>query len=505
MKDTFFMAIDLGTTYIKVGIYDRSGICYAKKQTEVEIDNTQPGIFVQSGDSIYESVLSCIKETAEEVGEIASSIAAIGFTGQMAGFMGVDENWKDLTSWSCSLDTRYVPWADEMLSEYRQEFLEIGGTNAPLMAPKCKWFVETFPEKAEKVVKYMMISSYIIGRMGKCPITEAVIDCSYLTWTGLADMKKSAWSQTLCRNANILRSQLPRIVRSNEICGRLSEEAADRTGLVAGIPLVSGAGDKIAGCIGSGILSPGSMVFEASSYGAISCMAEDFRPNLSTGDYDAIPAFEPGNYYLHKYLPGSGITLSWFLDLMEEKQGFEELEKRVAKVPCGCEGLMAVGLLGGSAMPFDGEIKGMWIGHTWSHKKEHFYRALLESYGYELADTLDSIRQMYPELEKQETLFMIGGGSQSAVWPEMIADITGKKVVLFERSDLALWGTAILAGNAVGVFEDMREIVSKTVHIAKEIEPNPERYKKYKNYRNVYRTLKEKMRDVCMDLTELSK
>lgn len=500
MKDTFFMAIDLGTTYIKVGIYDQSGKCHIKKQNEVESDSTQPGVFVQSGDAIYESVVTCMKEAVREAGEISQFIAAIGFTGQMAGFMGVDAQWNDLTSWSCSLDTRYVPWADQMLGDYRQEFLEIGGTNAPLMAPKCKWFVEAFPEKAKKVAKYMMISSYVIGRLGNCPITEATIDCSYLTWTGLADMKKSVWSEVLCKNADISTEQLPKIVRSNEICGTLSTEAAGFTGLPVGIPLVSGAGDKIAGCIGSGILSVGDTIFEASSYGAVSCLVEEFRPNLTTGDYDAIPAFEKGRYYVHKYLPGSGITLSWFMDLVEEKNGFEELEGKVAEVPCGSEGLMAVGLLGGSAMPFDGEIKGMWIGHTWSHKKEHFYRALLESYGYELADTLDSIRQMYPELEKQEQICMIGGGALSAVWPGIIADITGKKVVLLDRSDLAQWGTVLLAGNAIGVFEDMKTVISQTVGVSKVIEPNLEHYELYKKYRNVYRDLKVKMRDVCIDL-----
>ncbi len=465
---------------------------------------------MQSGEEILNRVLSCVSRVTALLGEESSRIAAAGFTGQMAGFMGVDKDWNDITSWSCSLDTRYVPYADRQMARLQEEFLEVGGTNAPLMAPKCEWFVNEFPDQAKHIAKYMMISSYIIGKLGNSRIEDAVIDCSYIAWTGMADIKRGIWSRGLCEKAGISEELLPRIVKSNEICAYLDPEMAARMGLPANIPLVSGAGDKIAGCIGSGVLERGDMIFEASSYGAVSCLVDGYRPDREEKDYDAIPAFTDGDYYIHKYFPGSGITLKWFLDNFagdspDWKNTFSTMEEAVKKVPCGSEGLMAIGLLGGSAMPFDGELKGAWIGHTWSHRREHFYRALLESYAYELALTIDSMKKLYPEWKDKRTIKMIGGGADSTVWTQILADVTGYEVERLERDDAALWGTAVLTGSGTGIFQDMKKAVEKTVCIRDRIKPNPENFVKYQKYKELYARLKKNMHNVCAELNEISR
>jgi xylulokinase len=151
------------------------------------------------------------------------------------------------------------------------------------------------------------------------------------------------------------------------VAGKLSQEAADHIGLPSGIPLIAGAGDKIAGCIGCGILKPGDTVFEASSYGAVSVLAEGYVPNPERHDYDAIPAAEAGCYYLHKYLPGSGITLRWFLDTFgKDLKGddFGSVERGSGGCSAESDGLMAVGLLGGSAMPLTATSGGRGSGHV---------------------------------------------------------------------------------------------------------------------------------------------
>lgn len=505
MKNLYFMTIDLGTSYIKAGVYDTEGTCLMITQSSIHSDNSKPGIFVQRGEEIFNCVLSCMKRITDTFGEKSKQIAAIGFTGQMAGFMGVDRDWNDITSWSCSLDTRYVPYAEKQMEKFGNDFLEISGTNAPLMAPKCEWFVTEFPKEAKHIAKYMLISSYIIGKLGNCKIEDAVVDCSYTTWTGLVDVKKEIWSDELCRKAGISRDLLPKIVKSNEVCAYLDPKIADAVGLKSGIPLVSGAGDKIAGCIGSGILNMWDMIFEASSYGAISSLVDGYRPNRETKDYDAIPEFRKGNFYIHKYIPGSGITLQWFLDTFADgypdwKNAFSVIEDAAKSIPCGSDGLMAVGLLGGSAMPFDGDLKGAWTGYTWSHKKEHFYKALLESYSYELKLTIDSMKKMYPEWKDTLTIKMIGGGANSAIWPQILSDTTGCEFVLLDRDDVALWGTAILTGSGIGIFGDMKETANRTVKITKQIRPNLENYRKYQEYLKMYSVLKENVHNTCAEL-----
>ena len=507
MKKTCLLSVDLGTSFIKAAVYDTGGTQISLSRAPVASDSSRPGVFLQSGDEIYKSVLSAIRDAVLMAS--GPEIAAIGFTGQMAGFMGVGRDWSDITSWSCSLDTRYVPYANEQMKTLAPLFLTICGTNAPLMSAKCKWFVTDFPEEAKKVAKYMLISSYMAGRLGDVPVEQAALGSSYITWTGLADVRSRTWSPELCEASGISREVLPEIVDSHTVIGYLSREAARFIGLPAGIPLIAGAGDKIAGCIGAGVLSVGDTIFEASSYGAVSVLSEGYIPNPERHDYDAIPAADTGKYYLHKYFPGSGITLQWFLDTFgTEASGaaaFGEMEELVKSVPCGSEGLMALGLLGGSAMPFDGEIRGAFIGHTWSHTKAHFYRALLESFAYELSGTMDSIAAMYPAWNRYGDVRIIGGGAGSRVWQRILSDVTGCRFLDLSGYDAALWGTAVLAGKGAGIIDDIGGKVRETAHVRETVTPSSENHLIYQKYKKIYDTLAGRLHPVCEELQDIEK
>lgn len=72
------------------------------------------------------------------------------------------------------------------------------------------------------------------------------------------------------RKLGISEKYLPRVVQPYEVVSHLSEAAAAFCSLRSGIPLVAGAGDKIAGCVGSNILAPGKMIFEDASFGGLS-------------------------------------------------------------------------------------------------------------------------------------------------------------------------------------------------------------------------------------------
>lgn len=492
MAEVLLLAVDLGTSFIKTGAYTTDGVCVAAEMEAVRDYRPGPGVFIQKGEELLESVISCIKKTADHLGDRAGNIEAIAFTGQMSGFMGVDQDWNDVTSWSCSLDNRYMPYARRQMEQLQEEFLVIGGTNFPQMAPKYEWYRNEFPEESKRIVKYVMISGYVIGQLGELAIEEAVMDRSYTEWTGLADVNHDCWSDKICDTIGLDRKYLPQIVNSNHICTRLSRRSAGLTGLKAGIPLVSGAGDKAAGCLGAGIVNYGDTIFEASSYGAISTCIPEYRPDYQDGRLDVVPSAIPGEYYAIHFIAGSGITLDWYMNTFVRTEGlgtaemFAMIEKEAARIPIGCDGLMAIGLLGGNSMPCDGALRGMWMGHDWSHGKAHFYRALLESYSYDFGLCLDSIERLYPECEIDK-IRIIGGGAKSSIWPQMCADVQGKKYARLNRNDVAMWGAAILAGNAVGIFPDMKETATSHVSEMAEIRPDLAKQADYRKYKEIYR------------------
>lgn len=508
MKDILLMSVDLGTSFIKVGIYDTDSKCVATETEPVKDYRPSPGVFIQKGEELFASVLACIKKTTNWLGERAQKIEAIAFTGQMSGFMGVDEHWNDITTWSCSLDSRYMPYAERQMAQLRDQFLDIGGTNFPQMAPKFEWFKKEYPLESSKIVKYLMISGYVIGRLGDLPIEDAVIDRTFIQWTGLADVRNDRWSKQICDAIELDQKFLPKIVNSNDICGYLSARSARETGLKAGIPLVSGAGDKPAGCLGAGIVTPGDMIFEASSYGEISCCVEEYRPDFIERRLDVIPSAIAGEFYATHFVAGSGITLDWFMNTFVRQEGvstkemFAMMEGKVANIEPGCDGVMALGLLGGSSMPLDGTLRGLWMGHDWSHKKEHFYRALLESFSYDFALCIRSIERLYPEYAL-DAIRIIGGGAKSPVWTQMCADVQGKTYQVLNREDVAMWGAAMLAGNAIGVFGDLKQTAKAYVQVEKEFTPDMIQKAKYDKHLAIYEKYMIELHDFFVRLQNI--
>jgi len=490
-NNTLLMSVDLGTSFIKAGVYSLDSRCITSAGSKVKSECPSPGVFIQKGDDIFSAVVESMKVISAKLGNQIHDVAAIAFTGQMSGFMGVDKDWNDITTWSCSLDNRYMPYADRQIAALKEDFWTISGTNAPQMAPKYEWFKTEFPEQSKKIAKYVMISSYVVGRLGDVPIENASIDRSYTQWTGLADVKNGTWSSKLCDSVKMDANHLPDIVNSNHICGTLSQSIADITGFKAGIPLVSGAGDKIAGCLGSGVVNNGDMILEASSYGALSCCTDEYNTNMKIRRADMVPSAIPGQFFAMNFIAGSGITLDWFLKTFYENDNrsvgsiFQDIDSKVDKIKPGCDGLMAIGLLGGGCMPLDGSLRGMWMGFNWSHKKEHFYRALLESYSYDFALTARCIENLYPGYT-MDKVKVIGGGAKSNTWTQINSDVIGKTFQSLDRDDVALWGAAIIAGNAIGVFEDMKSTALKHVSIQKEYYPDKILTAKYAPYISLY-------------------
>lgn len=492
MNDNLLMAIDLGTSFIKAGVFDLDGNELVVTKEAVKSESPGPGQFIQHGDDLMDAVERCMKAAAEKLGEQANNISVIGFTGQMAGFMGVDKDWNDVTGWSCSIDTRYVPYAEAQNAKFADDFYQISGTNSPLFSSKYEWFKNEFPEEAKRIAKYLMISGYVLGKLGSLPIEDAVIDGSLITWTGLADVKHRSWSEKICDELGMDMSLLPKIVQSFDVAAHLSAEASAKTGLPEGIPMVSGAGDKIAGCVGAANLRAGEMLFEAASFGAVSCVTEHYVMDDEVRGYDMLNGSSEGSYCAHYYMPGSGITQEWFINNLYKhenetlREAYERMDREMAEIPPGCEGLFAIGMLGGTVMPFNGDLRGVFMGQTWSHTPAHFYRAIVESFAYALKTAIERMNAKYPEYQNRDAIRMIGGGANSEVSAQIYADVLGMPVETLDRTDPALWGGCLLGAKGIGLIEDITACAEAHIRVRKRFEPDPEKYAYYSSLQERY-------------------
>ena len=157
---------------------------------------------------------------------------------------------------------------------------------------------------------------------------------------------------------------------------------------------------------------------------------------------------------------------------------------------------MAIGMLGGTAMPFNSDLKGIWMGANWAHRAEHFYRALLESFSFAAATAIGRINALYPQCG-QDTVRIIGGGARSKVWTQMLSDVTQKKFERLDREDIALWGACLLAGSAAGLVEDIRKKSKEHIHVKETYEPRSELADRYKELRQQYVEYEKNLTPYC--------
>ena len=106
-------------------------------------------------------------------------------------------------------------------------------------------------------------------------------------------------------------------------------------------------------------------------------------------------------------------------------------------------------------------MRGAWVGFSWGHTRDHFYRAVLESVALEYAYYLGILRELLPELSLSEAR-VIGGGAKSAVWNQIKADVLGVPYQRLQRAEFATWGAALVAGRAVGLYSDLALAAAET-------------------------------------------
>ena len=471
MGRNHLIGVDLGTSIVKATLFDVDGNALADAEREVQIHYPKPGLAEQRGEDFLASALAAIGEIVEKTGIKASSVVSIAFSGQMAGAIGIDRDWQPLTPWYPSaLDIRYQPYVQEMQRLAGDRLIELSGAQ-PFASPRMLWWKNEQGDLYKRIHKVVVLSSYVAGAMAGLKGDEAFIEPSYLTWFGAADTSRYAWSDELIDLFDLEKQKLPRIVSAITIIGKLSREAAGSCGLVSGIPLVAGTGDQVASALGAGLVQHGQLIDCSGTFSVFTICLNRFLPDVRHGMLHPLACpLSDSHWYSMMYISGGGLTHKWFceqfgLDGDRDSAGmastvYQCLDKQAAALPPGSEGLLFVPHLIGRSCPPDPNVRGTWIGFTWTHEKRHFYRAILESIAYDYAQALGVIRDYLPNQEFKEVR-VIGGGAVSDMWNQIKSDVLGIPYARLKRANTAATGVAILAGCATGVYSDMAETAGK--------------------------------------------
>ena len=196
--------------------------------------------------------------------------------------------------------------------------------------------------------------------------------------------------------------------------------------------------------------------------------------------------------------------MRWFRDElaqvekeMADEKGisvYELLDDQAGQVAPGSEGLVFVPHFGGRIYPSNPNIRGVWFGLNWKHRKSHLYRSILESIAYEYRFYLDVLKDLFPDLRLKEAR-VIGGGAKSDLWNQIKADVLQIPYVRLNREEFGVLGLAIIAGYGVGVYKNVAETAKNFTRPVAVIKPRSELASVYKRYAELYLKLMQDLEE----------
>ena len=454
------IGIDLGTTAAKCGIYAEDGRCVADAQENMKIRYPRSGEAEQDAGDFYTVSCRLIRSCLEASGIQPTSVAGIGIDSQMGGIMSIDRRYRPVTYYDTPLDSRSAEENRSMHERHGDLILELNGSFSTFGNKILYWKKRS---EWKDIHAFIQPSAFVAGRLAGLTGDQAYMDETFLCFSGLADLKRASWSEDLCAKLGADPGKLPRIVRSTDIVGTTTAEAARDTGLPEGIPIAAGCGDQTAGFVGAGILDAGQFVDVSGTACIFGVCVDTFTADAKNKTLACVKAAVGDQYYLISVVLG-GRTHNWFIeefcaDEAEKVRArggdiYRHLDEQAAHIPPGSDGLISINYLQGRFFPPEPSVRGLFLGHTWAHGRMHFYRAILESIAYDHFLTREIMRKLLPRIPLDGSVTSIGSGAKSELWTQIKADVLQAPYQTLVRTDLSTLGAAVLAGFAVGIFSD---------------------------------------------------
>jgi sugar (pentulose or hexulose) kinase len=450
MRDVWFIGVDSGTQSTKVSLINQRGeILLSATEPLRPMLVRRPGWVEHPDDDLWDSTRAALRRLMASFTGDVSDIRGIGLCAIRCCrvFMHRDGSLAaPVMSW---MDVRaYAPFEDD---------------------PGIGWTGST--------------SGYLTFRL-----TGGLRDTIANSYQGQfpVDMQTWTWSEDpdVLSAFRIPRAKLLDMGLPGEILGRVSATAAAETGLPEGLPVVATANDKAVEALGSGLIEPGVALLSLGTY--ITSMVSGDRNLPDTDSFFTNLSCIPFRYlYESTGIRGGMWHISWFKSIIGEEleRSAREtdrlvedvLEAEAARVPAGSDGLLTVpDWLAPATQP---HRKGVMIGFDQRHTRGHMYRSIMEAIAMRMKNNLDGMSRDIGSVP--DKLIVCGGGSNSRLFMQIVADVFGIRTVRNRINGAAALGAAICVAVAAGTYGDFAEAVGAMVHQQDEYTPDPENHRVY--------------------------
>lgn len=494
----YFIGLDNGGTATKAAIFDEAGREVGKASVSTLALTPKPGYVERDMEEMWEANCTVLREAVKNAGIAPADIAGIGISGHGKGLYLVGEDGRPVRNGIISTDNRAYQYP-EMWKKNGVKDAAFQYSCQDILACQpvslLAWLRDNEPNSYEKIRWVFACKDYVRYRL----TGEARAELTDYSGWGLVNLHTAQYDKELLRlfGLEAMDGKLPPLCRATDLCGGVTEEAAEKTGLLPGTPVIGGMFDINACAIAAGVTDSEKICMIAGTWSINEYIRE--TPVLDgTAQMNSLFCL-PGYYLIEESSATSAGNNEWFVNQLlpeakaaakaEGRSVYELVNEWVAEVPP--EEFVPVFLpflMASNVHPLaKGSFVGMVLNHTRKHLARSIYEGIVFCHRWHL-DRLLATRQGKPGVIR-----LAGGAARSDVWAQMFADATGLSVETLTAEETGALGCAICVAYATGVYASVEEAAAAMSAVAKRYEPNPARKdiydRKYALYRSVIAAL----------------
>ena len=438
-----FLGIDCGTQGTKAIILDAiSGQVLGQGAAAHTMISGANGRREQDTQQWLEAFTLATRQALMAANVDGQSILGIGVSGQQHGLVLLDDQGEVLRPAKLWCDTETSAENDRLLTHLGGEkgsLERLGVVIAPgYTVSKLLWTKEQHPVVFSRIARILLPHDYLnfwlTGR--------ACSEYGDASGTGYFNVRTRQWDLQLLRDIDAsgrLQAALPELIDAHQSVGTILPAIAEHLGINPDALVSSGGGDNMMGAIGTGNIQPGAITMSLGSSGTVYAYSEvpKVSPDASVATFcSSSGGWLPLICTMNLTNATGAIRELFDLDL----QQFNDL---VAQAPIGADGVSMLPFLNGERVPALPHATGSLHGLTLDNLTQaNLCRAAVEGTTFGLRYGLDLLR--HNGLQSR-SICLIGGGSKSAVWRQIVADIMNTPVICTEQSEAAALGAAIQA------------------------------------------------------------
>jgi xylulokinase len=480
------IGIDVGSSSVKVAACSEDGQLIGSASHDLTPLHPSPGLWETDPEDIWRATCLSMRDLASQEAlrkdpPKALAISASGRENFPAdaqgrplgnGIMGADIRGAEFELPPAGLPSP-EPWA--LACGHLRERMD------PIF--RLAWWRKYHPEIFSQTRYFFGWIDFLTYRM----TGRAVMDQSTVSRYLVYDLAQLDWSKERLAAFDVPEHLLPEVLPWGSVIGELKPELAEEWGLPKGVQVTQGCHDLNCAAYGAGVYEIGTVCLVSGSYENILIPTnQPPTPAMLLKGLSVMPQPCRAGLSVIAVHPTGNAVLNWSRDLVGVS--IEEMESTLQQRGGGPGPVMAVPYLSGSMTYWENgrKARGGLLGLTLASSPADVVQAFMESIAY---DTVNTLSLMKTEGIAVKRIRIMGGGARSAWWTQLKADVTGMPIEVVAHPEPGTLGAALLAGLALGIYDDMEEVSRRYSGTASVYTPNPERGALHQERLEKYRKL----------------